>query len=111
MLDLVIPDAYIAGGTTINAYWRSWVHDMLPSEGFEPQDEYSPTQTKGCVQKVVQECEAWRSSLEAWQKSLLNDHPRTRPPFPFSITRKRVDIHLHTIPGSRGQVHRPPAML
>ena len=75
------PNTYIAGGTSINAYWRSWVHDMLPSEGLESQGEARPSKARRCVKKVVQDCEDWRYSFENWKISSSSESPK--PPFPF----------------------------
>jgi hypothetical protein len=82
-------DGYLAGGTSINAYWRSWVHDMLPSDTFEDRDEGHPAQARRCVKKFVEDCEAWRNSLEAWQTSLIDEEVKTRPQFPFPSLLKR----------------------
>ena len=82
-VDLGRSDAYVAGGTRINAYWRSWVHDMLPIEDFKSQDEGRPNQGRRCVKKFVQDCEDWRCSFETWKTLSSSSSEPERPAFPF----------------------------
>lgn len=71
-------ELYVSGGTRINAYWRSWVHDMLPAEDFLLPEDARRRQPRRCVKKFVEDCEAWRISFSS-------DSPNPRPPFPYPV--------------------------